>query len=67
MQASSATPADPVTCLRDTLGPSWVNDDDKPFFHVMPRDGWLNGELVIPGLPEQVVNCLTAQFCRAGE
>ena len=26
------------------LGKSWDSDNDKPSFHVMPRDGWLNGE-----------------------
>jgi len=25
------------------LGKSRDKDSDKPFFHVMPRDGWLNG------------------------
>jgi hypothetical protein len=25
------------------LGKSMDKDSDKPFYHVMPRDGWLNG------------------------
>jgi hypothetical protein len=27
---------------RQALGKSWQLDPDKPWFHVMPRDGWLN-------------------------
>ncbi|KAK9839842.1 hypothetical protein WJX81_005428 [Elliptochloris bilobata] len=27
---------------RAKLGRSWALDPDKPWFHVMPRDGWLN-------------------------
>lgn len=27
---------------RAKLGSSWLRDPDKPWFHVMPRDGWLN-------------------------
>lgn len=28
---------------RSGIGPLWEKDSDKPIFHVMPRDGWLNG------------------------
>lgn len=27
---------------RRELGESWDKDPDKPWFHVMPREGWLN-------------------------
>ena len=27
---------------RGVLGTSWDQDSDKPWFHVMPRTGWLN-------------------------
>ena len=32
---------------RAEIGKSWDMDSDKPFFHVMPRDGWLNGADVL--------------------
>ena len=27
---------------RQALGRAWQLDPDKPWFHVMPRNGWLN-------------------------
>ncbi len=27
---------------RAQAGPSWQLDPDKPWYHVMPRSGWLN-------------------------
>ena len=28
--------------VRSSLGESWALDPDKPWYHVMPRTGWLN-------------------------
>ena len=27
---------------RTSFGNSWLLDPDKPWYHVMPRSGWLN-------------------------
>lgn len=27
---------------RASLGDSWKSDPDKPWYHIMPRQGWLN-------------------------
>ncbi len=32
--------------MRTGIGKSWDMDTDKPYFHVMPRDGWLNGDIL---------------------
>ena len=39
------------------LGKSWDSDSDKPFFHVMPRDGWLNGEASEGSMRQKNVWC----------
>lgn len=36
--------------MRAEIGKSWDMDTDKPYFHVMPRDGWLNGKH--PNMPD---------------
>ena len=30
-----------MSLSRAAIGNSWKKDSDKPFYHVMPRDGWL--------------------------
>ena len=41
-QGSAQTGAPLPAGARAKLGQSWQLDPDKPWFHVMPRDGWLN-------------------------
>ena len=50
MQAD-VTAAQEARIFRDGLGPSWVNDQDKPYYHVMPRDGWINGDASLLSSP----------------